>query len=230
MNDTDTTRTSGFVLKGWDVELKVRELIQAGFALASSKYPDVHKAWVSTSYAIGGWLPSSTLSFSVQRGGELDVLLRCMEDEFSPNAEMKEPDYAFGYQASLSELWVGHFYEIFRLLKDRKCVPENKDFDALAQDLRLLRIPLEKHEIAGDRKLKEPLMMKRHPAKNDMSDIYEYSKDDPTRSHIMPMGVSTRGSVVWQALDISSNQSYWLERRGLSERIIAMFEDAGEKA
>lgn len=210
--------------------MKVRELIQAGFALASSKYPELHKTWVSTSFAVGGRLPSSTLSISVQRGGELDVLLRSMEDELPSNAETKEPDYAFGYQASLSELWVGHFYEIFRLLKDRKCVPDKKDFDALAQDLRLLRIPLEKHEIAGDRKLKEPLMMKRHPPKNDMSDFYEYSKDDPTRSHIMPMGVSQRGSVMWQVLDISSNHSYWLERRALSERIIAVFGNADENA
>lgn len=143
--------------------MRVRELVQAGFAVASSKYPHVHEAWVTTSFRIGDQLPSSTLASSVQRAGELDNLLTCMEDEFSATAESNGADLSFHYQVLLSELWVGHVYEFLRLLKDRKCAPDNKDFDALAYDLRLLRIPLDKHEIAGDRKLTAPLKMKRHP-------------------------------------------------------------------
>jgi hypothetical protein len=203
--------------------LKARELILAGFTQASSKYPDVHGAWVTTSYRIGGQLPNSSLVSSVQRAGELDVLVRCMEDEFCVHTDTQEPDFSFHYQVILSESWVGHMYEITRLLKDRKRTPDNKDFDALAHHLRLLRIPIDKHEIPGDKKLKAPLMMKRYPPKNEPSDIYEYSKDDPTRSHIMPTGVSGRGSVMWQVLDITSNESFWIERRGLSEKILAVF-------
>jgi hypothetical protein len=217
-----------FPAGGKDLGLKVGELIKAGFELASSKYPDIHGKWVATSYRIGGQLPNSSLVSSVQRAGEMDVLLRCMEDELRIHTDNQETDFSFHYQVMLSELWVGHMYEIIRLLKDRMRMPDNKEFDLLAHHLRLLRIPIEKHEIPGDKKLKAPLMMKRYPPKDEASDIYEYSKDDPTRSHIMPTGVSERGSVVWQVLDIPSNESFWIERRDLSERILAIIGDAGK--
>jgi hypothetical protein len=123
----------------------------------------------------------------------------------------------------VSELWITEMYEIFRLLKDRKLEPGNNEFDSLAHHLRLLRVSIDKHEIAGDKKLEVPLKMKRFPPKDDDSNIYEYSKDDPGRSHIMPSGVSSRGSVMWQVLDITSGETFWIERRNLSERIIALY-------
>jgi hypothetical protein len=92
----------------------------------------------------------------------------------------------------------------------------------LAHELRLLRIPLEKHEIAADRKLTEPLRMHRQPPNNDDTDSYEYSNNDARKAHIMPTGISSRGSVMWQVIDLQSNSSYWLERRDLSERIVAL--------
>lgn len=205
--------------------MKVRELIQAGFQQASLKYPDVHGAWVTFSYRIGGRLPASLLVSSVQRAGALDVLLRCMEDELSADIDRQNSEFSFHYQVLLSEIWVGHVYEIFRLLKDRKRTPDNKDFDIFAHHLRLLRVPLDKHEIPGDRSLKAPLRMARYPPKDDVSDAYEYSKDDPTRSHIMPSGVSHRGSVMWQVLDLTSSESFWIERRSLAERIIGLLSD-----
>lgn len=204
--------------------MQVRELIQAGFQLASSKYPDLHSAWVTASYRIGGQLPGSLLVSSVQRAGELDILLRCMEDEIS--AVNQNADLSFHYQVLLSELWVGHVYEILRLLKERKLTPNDEDFHGLAHHFRLLRIPLDKHEIPGDRGLKAPLRMQRYPPKEDPGDVYEYSRDDPTRSHIMPSGVSHRGSLMWQVIDLATNESFWIERRNLAERVMTMFGNA----
>lgn len=203
--------------------MKIRELVQAGFQLACLKYPDLHGAWVTTSYRIGGQLPASLLVSSVQRAGELDVLLRTMEDELSADKDKAGSDFSFHYQALLSELWVGHLYEIFRLLKARRKAPSNDGFNSLAHHLRLLRIPLEKHEIPGDGKLRAPLKMKRYPPKEDESHVYEYSKDDPARSHIMPSGVSRRGSVMWQVIDLAASESFWIERRDLAERTVAIF-------
>jgi hypothetical protein len=161
--------------------MKVGDLIQAAFRQASIRNPDLHAAWVTASYRLGGLLPTSTLVSSVQRAGELDQLVRCMEDEFSFNQDgqkpSQEPDFSFHYQVMLSELWITEMYEIFRLLKDRKLAPSDNEFDSLAHHLRLLRISIDKHEIAGDRKLEVPLMMKRYPPKDDDSDIYHYSKD-----------------------------------------------------
>ena len=119
-----------------------------------------------------------------------------MEDDFSPAREgAGEVDlFSFHYQKMLSELWVCDVYEIFRLLtdKNRKLAPKSDVITALAHDLKLLRMPLEKHEIAAK-----------------------------PEAHIMPSEVSSRGSVRWHVIDVKSRKSYWLERRALSERIVA---------
>jgi hypothetical protein len=122
----------------------------------------------------------------------------------------------------LSELWIGAVYEVFRLLIKRELAPDADAFRALAHELRLLRIPLEKHEIAADRKLSGPLPMQRHPPNNDETDSYQYSKSDAQRAHIMPSAISPRGSVMWHVLDVGVGNSYWLERRAVSERMVAL--------
>lgn len=205
--------------------MAVKKLIEAAFQVSALKYSDLHKDWITVSMRIGGKLPNSILMASVQRAGQLDVLLRSMEDEFSIKDESK-PDFSFQYQMLFSELWIGQVYEICRLLKDRKCEPSDPDFNDLSHGLRLLRVTMDKHEIANERKLSAPLMMQKQPPNNDASDFYEYSKDDPTRGHIMPTGVSERGSSMWQVIDVVSNQSYWLERRNISERFLKLFTNA----
>ena len=153
------------------------------------------------------------------------MVLRCMEDEFSPpQASAGEPDLSLHYQIMLSEIWVGAVYEIFRLLTEREIAPDNDAFKTLAHDLRLLRIPLEKHEIALDRELSEPLVMVRQPPKNDGADTYTYSRSDPQKAHIMSTGLRRRGSAMWRVIDLKSKTSHWLERRALSERIVALWE------
>ena len=95
----------------------------------------------------------------------------------------------------------------------------------LAHHLRLLRIAIDKREIAGDKELAEPLLM-RVPPEDDDSDMHCYSKSDPRRSHIMPGGASHRGSVIWQVLVIKTRAAFWLERRTLSEKIITLYGSA----
>jgi hypothetical protein len=102
-------------------------------------------------------------------------------------------------------------------------VEESDAFTSLAHHLRLLRIPLGKYEIAADSKLAEPLKLQKPPPRNKESDIYIYSKSDKTRAHIMPIGVSRRGSHMWQVIDVVADQTYWLERRELSERIVSLW-------
>jgi hypothetical protein len=154
----------------------VAQLVNAAFVLSSSRCQELHRTWTSISADVGGRLPDSLLAPSVQRSGELDMVLRCIEDDFSPpQASAEEPDL-FHYQAMLSEIWVGAVYEIFRLLTEREIAPDNDAFKTLAHELRLLRIPLEKHEIAADRKLVEPLVMVKHPPNKDGADTYSYSR------------------------------------------------------
>jgi hypothetical protein len=203
----------------------VSGLITAAFDEAARKLPQLHQCWVQISHAVGGSIPGSLLSVSIQRDGSLDMVLRCMEDEQAGRGQATEGPglFTFNYQRMLSELWVGSMYETLRTLKERKLMPDTGEFRSLEHDLRLLRIPLEKHEIASQGQLQRPLQMRRYPPNDDETDNYTYVKQDPQRSHIMPTAISPRGSLMWQALDVAALEERWLERRSLSERIVAMW-------
>ena len=61
---------------------------------------------------------------SVQQAGQLDLVLRCMEEEYTPRAEEIEDIVSFSFHKMLAEIWVGSVYEILRLLKQRKLATE----------------------------------------------------------------------------------------------------------
>jgi hypothetical protein len=43
------------------------------------------------------------------------------------------------------------------------------------------------------------------------------------RAHIMPTGLSERGSMMWQALDGATLEATWFERRNLSDRFLNLW-------
>lgn len=201
--------------------MKVASLVTAVFRTASAKDPILHETWIRISARIGGRLPNSLLTVNLQQCGELDLVLRAMEQEICDS----EADlFSANYLTMLAGIWVGLTYEVVRLLKERKLVQRDHAFDELAHHLRLIRVPLEKHEIAADRKIVlDQLEMVRSPRNGDDSDAYFYKKRDPGRAHIMPMGLSDRGSTMWHVFDVEANQAYWLERRNLSERLVGLW-------
>jgi 3-methyladenine DNA glycosylase Tag len=119
-------------------------------------------------------------------------------------------------------MWVGGVYETLRLLNERKLAPNSDEYRALFHDFELLRIALDKHDIA--RLLKAPLQMIRN---NDQTNVYVFTKDDPQRPHIMAVGVAAHGSMVWQVIDWKSDAARWIERRSLSDRMIALWIEQG---
>lgn len=197
--------------------------LNQAFAEAFAKYRDLNEKWVAVSWKVGGSLPTSLLSNNIQRLGRLDLLIRSLEDEV--NAGLDENDiFTFDHLAMLSEVWVGGEYEIFRLLRQRKRSGTNALFPQILKFLELLRMPMEKHEIAKDRRLQEPLQLQRSPPNNDETDFYEYDKNDDSRSHIMPSAVSgVNGSLMWHVIDLENNTSYWIERRWLSDQILELW-------
>lgn len=204
--------------------MTISRLITGAFHHAASRQVELHKTWIVISHRVGSQLPNSLLSSSIQSAGQLDMVLRCMEDDFIPPGTAPEADpFAPHYQILLSVLWVGAVYEVVRLVDERKLMARGEEFTTLAHDLRLLRIPLEKHEIAGDKKLSEPLLMQSFPPKEGETDVSHYSASDARKAHIMPSRISSRGSIEWQVIDVRSMRSYWLERRALSDRIIALW-------
>ncbi|MCB1562630.1 MAG: hypothetical protein KDJ75_03565 [Alphaproteobacteria bacterium] len=198
----------------------VTPLVSAAFLQAFHQYPEQHKKWINISFKLGSKLPNSSLLQSMQDAGHLDLLLRCMEKELSENA-CSEDFYLFSHLLFLSELWIGHVYEIIRVTKERKLIPKSLDFEALAHDFRLLRIPIEKHEIAQDNQLRGELFLEKTPPKTS-DRPQRYSKDDIKRGYKMVKRVSETGSAMWLTIDIKNQQSRWIERLSLSEKILTL--------
>ena len=203
----------------------VKPLISAAYSQALIHHQETLKIWCKASHIIGGGLlPDSELVVSIQRIGNTDVLLRCMEEETAAEISQlqfaTDVDLALHYQIMLSEAWVCECYEVFRLLKSRNLLRQNKAFENLAHDLRLLRIPIAKHEIANDRKLSTPLKMYKLSVQGNVTGSYDYSSSDSQKAHIMGKKMSERGSVTWDAIDVASGESCWLERLSLSKRIV----------
>lgn len=204
--------------------MTVAQLVVAAFNTARSLNPGLPERWIAISGKIGGLLPDSLLGPSVQRVGDLDVLLRSMEDGFCPPKPGDVIDFSTHYQLMLSEMWVSAAYEIARLLRSRKLVEKEIKFEELFHDLELLRIPLNKHEIARDRNHHEPIIMQTSPLYDGEPRIYEYRQNDHQKAHIMPASLSRRGSAAWCAIDVRDSKEHWIERRQLSDRFLAVFD------
>ena len=211
----------------------VTDTIAKAFALAFADQRPVLERWIAVSHGIGALLPDSLLAMSVQQIGAMDVLLRSLEKEREPLVYEREKSDAdihleFRYQCILSQNWVCGAYEIFRLLKSRKLIRGNPGFEALAHDLRLLRIPFDKHEIAADRELPGPLTYRFLSPLFHETQPYRYDPDDPLRGFDMLLGVAADGSVMWNAVDGTNGETKWLARSALSDRIVAVFESLAE--
>ncbi len=198
----------------------ITKLILGAFRHSRSQHQSLHKQWIDVSYIMVGKLPDTLVPVAIQQAGDLDMLIRCMEDEFDPK-KTSEPD-SDHYQHLFSELWIGQCYEICRTLIESGNAPSDNDFDRIAFELRLLRIGIEKHQIAQDNKLVTPLLMKKVP-EQEGDKVYEYRKGDPHRGHIMPRSMSSRHSCMWNVIDIAAKKDFWLERRDLAERIVSTF-------
>jgi hypothetical protein len=194
----------------------------AAFAAAKTRLQDLAAAWVKISFNVGNRLPASLLSPDIQRYGDIDLLVRCMEDERAQKLASIDM-FAYHYQKLMSDYWIGSMYEIFRLLRQRGLADADPAFNEIFSDLELIRMPLEKFELAKDKKLGRPLEMTRLPERNDESDKYVYDKNDDLRSHIMPTTVSENGSVEWHVHDVIIGENRWVQRRNLSDRIIKLW-------
>jgi hypothetical protein len=82
--------------------MTVGPLIAGAFMRARSRYPELNRTWVKVSFKAGGRLPASLLMVNIQRDGELDLVIRCMEDEVAQDVERGGSD----------ELFVGNYLSV----------------------------------------------------------------------------------------------------------------------
>ena len=219
--------------------ITVTQLVSAIFKLFIQAHPDLHNEWDNISQQVGSKLPYSALSIALLQLGELDVVLRSMEDDRSANqqenleferflssgeldAMLTGPEidrlalsslraidllHARQYQIFLSETWVCGFYDIFTLLKMRNLFQRNGKFADLSHQLKLLRIPLEKYEIARAKNPSASYKMKRVASHNIAStEIHRYSTASEQRWYSMPFSFSPRGSIKWTVFDGKSRK------------------------
>lgn len=205
--------------------MRLRTIVSKLFNESRIRCKDLYEEWVRISWRIGALLPNSLLAEQMQKTGELDFLIRCLEDEFPRDNPDSDGLTDAHYQNLLSEQWISNTYEIFRLLKQRQLVDQSEVFKDLFYKLELLRIPLQKHELTKDNKIDDNLVLIKTPSGDNLLDQYIYGRADDKRAHIMPKGLSARGSIMWQATDPIQNVSIWIERRDLSDRIFELWKE-----
>lgn len=194
----------------------VNTLINSAFEIASQKNNEVNKKWIKFSHFTGSQLPHTHFTSSIQDIGHIDLLLRCMEDELA----MDSHPHHLTYLRLLSNLWVGSCYEVFRVI-NQKIKNEREEFNKVFKTLTLIRVGIEKHEIANDKKLKTPIQF---VSEVNVEAHYDYIPNDEKRSYTIATGISNNGSIMWEVLDIASSlQPFWVERRTLSNDVIALF-------
>jgi hypothetical protein len=84
----------------------VSPLLNELFNVARAKYRAENEAWVQLSFRLSGRFNLVTAAPTIQREGDLDLLLRCLEDEFSTNNDTSGVDFSFHYNVMFSETWI----------------------------------------------------------------------------------------------------------------------------
>lgn len=207
--------------------MSVMRHINNAFALANQRQGTVLERWVTLS-SIGSKLPESLLMPTINRIGELDVLLRCMEDELTVLQSQAYSGFGPHHLLHLSELWVGSAYEFVRVVSAREIIEKTAEFEQIKWSLSLLRIPLEKHELAGRwRTGVLEVAPVDEPNVSDQPEIYDPA--DPKRAFIMPSGLSSRGSAMWAPYDHIAGASRWIERRQIADAMLNLWVPASRK-
>ncbi len=210
----------------------VSPLLNSLFNIARARYRAENEAWVQLSHRLSGRFNLPIAASSIQREGDLDILLRSLEDEFDLKKETSGMEFSHHYQMMFSEAWVVGCYEILRAFRERdqkatkagkrtSGVSELAEFKSNFTDFERLRMPIAKFEIAKDKALTQPLPMYRVGEDATQPTEY-YDPKDPGRFHIMPTGVSARGSAMWLVLDPGDLTQYWVERRDLADRLLSL--------
>jgi hypothetical protein len=200
----------------------IGQLLVAAFGISRAKNTELNKRWIAMSLRVGSQLPQSLLLTSIQTLGEVDLVCRALESELGaqpPNDG--EMDFRPNYLMVLSEWWIGSAYAVCYTLKDRKILSD-AEFLRLADELRMIRVQLEKYEVPSDRGLSEPLHFSPAQLRPDEKEppVYVYDKTDRLRSHIPRRGLSARQSAMWEVFDVKIDAQKWFERLELSDRML----------
>ncbi|MEA5163519.1 hypothetical protein U5903_22335 [Cereibacter johrii] len=179
-------------------EITASNLITQAFNLSLARQNSVFEAWVQASHKLS--FGSPWLALIIQDCGKIDILLRQMEEE-SATTEVSAEIFSLDPRKILSEAWTGKLYAALRLICKEPDL--KKHFAALFKATTLVRVPLEKLQIADDRRLK------------GKEELRLYRSDDPSEEPI-PYNLSQRpqispqifldratGSIAWDTFNVA---------------------------
>lgn len=200
-----------------------------GLALAQARfrYDQIAQRWINLSFKLSGLTDVSFLT-NVQADGELDVLLRALEDWSAKNVDHPDIPLHGNLQFTLSRAWLLSVYETLRVAV-RGNGKDNEALVALFRKVELVRMPLAKGEIAKAKSSKSPIHLVRE-GDDPQTQSEEYKAGDP--SYIPPMTMTpASGSFGWVVVDIALIDSdrdpiRHITRRELSDELLALFPDA----
>ncbi|MFA5040432.1 MAG: hypothetical protein WC464_02205 [Bdellovibrionales bacterium] len=210
------------------LSVPVHPLLEQIFISTRLRQCAKHKQWIATSMKIASKIPDSLAMCKVQFIGDIDMLLRCMEEEelLVLSKKEKEPIFGLNIQTSFSEMWVCGVYEICRALIQRKTAPDTEEFRKLFHILEGIRVTLDKFEIAKDEKnnLKCDFAPLKQDGSMDLEKAQTYAHDNILKAHIMPTGISQRtGAMLWIVTHADDKQPLEGERQTLSDAFLNLF-------
>ncbi len=200
--------------------MQVTNLILSAFNLSFTKQSNIRKAWIAHSFELGEVAGRAHI-VNAQRNGELDLVLRQLDAE-AHKCPTDGIDFCSGIRHSFSNAWILSAYEMVRAADEqlRNLRSENKKVVALKKRLELVRMPLAKGEIKGDRgkngNLKDLVL-----AHADGSNQRTYVNDG---SYFLPIVFcSETGSIGWQPVDAERKENVYIRRIDLSNELLALF-------
>ena len=124
------------------IAMPVHPFLSAAFAEANRSYPGLQEKWIKISFRVGSRLPRSLLLASLQRAGQVDVIVRSLEDEAAATIPNPPADILLPHWLTMfSAYWIADIYDSCFLLERRGLEPE-PSFKSIFADIDLARIDL----------------------------------------------------------------------------------------
>lgn len=196
------------------------------FQGTANKNPQLQQRWIAASFRLGNIGAEEYLRY--QFDYQLDMLLRAMEDELAGVDHENMPEatmLGMNVQSMLTRQWLFSTYEMLRTAKSSAKGQGNADLKSLHDDIKVIRVPLAKNEIADDRRLAaEGLELVRVGNENDVV-VYDRVNKVPYHPSLQ-VNIQT-GSFGWKAIDLRNGAlEREFYRRDLSDRLLHVIETA----
>jgi hypothetical protein len=201
----------------------VPTLLRTILSEVSTKSGDLPDRWVRLYFRL-----AYTFGVEVYRHQPdywVDLILRTMEDEAF--VRVRDPvareqfDILPTFQNTLSRMWVLSTYEAIRLAHETDAGRTHPKLTTLRRRIEMVRVPIAKHEIANDQRIKDPITLVRVGPGDPKPQ--SYSAKDPSPYYPPDLYETATGSTAWRVWDSKREQTIDISRRALSDEMLALF-------